>query len=591
MIKKIRTSRKCSSFLILLFLAGGSFLLRFTIINIGTESANYPNFHHFPDETGNIWKALRIGEGNIIIGYVSSLFYYILFLYYAFVFIILKISGTVASLGDFQEFAVIHTDKLLLAGRLFVSFIGSITVGLVYWIGEKIFSRKAGIIAALFLFFSLGHFVKSAELRVDIVLTLFYVLAAYLLYLILKNPEKIRYSMIGGLTIGIAASLKINGLIAAITFGVLFLILFFRKDIPKIQVIKAAALFSIALCLTFAAFNFPSLISPAFLSYTDALSSARFGSLCYQTPYSHSFLFYITKILPRMVSWPLIIGFFLSSLAVLFVRSKDKTYIILLLFLFYSYLFIAGFYTRASWRDILPIIPVICVVIASMLVFAQDKKNLFPLGGIVLVLLVLPVFNMYSHIKLLHKTDTREQAKIWIEENIPGGASISIQNYGPPLIRNEESMYRYWDKEGERIKYHMKNYDDQSLSYNIYLFSKWIDPYLNKDDVRFREELLQYLRENKISHIILSSRSYSRWFSPAADVHMGESTVLNVREYYQIIEEKLDLVQEFIPDTKSTPGPVIKIYKVPASIESFNSNKIFEPHTKSGDGTAGYYWH
>jgi hypothetical protein len=591
MIKRIKSSQTLISLIILFILVSGSFLLKLTTVNVGAETVNYPNFHHFPDETGNLWKALRIGEGKVIIGYISSLFYYFLFLFYSLVFVILKVSGTVASLGDFQEFAIIHTDKLLFAGRLLVSFIGSLTVGLVYWIGERIYSRKVGLISALFLFFSLGHFVKSTELRIDILLTFFYVLSAYLLYLILKNPEKIRYSLISGLTVGIAASFKINGLIAVLTFGILFLILFIRQDIPRIQIIKSAALFFIALCLTFAVFNFPSLSSPAFKAYSNALSSARFGSLCYQTPYSHSFLFYITRILPRMVSWPLILGFFFSSLAVPFLRAKDKTLIILLLFMFYSYLAIAGWYTRASWRDILPVIPIIYLVFSFFLASTIHKKKSLLLSGIVIAMLFFPVFNMYSHIELLQKVDTREQAKTWIEANIPGGTSLSIQNYGPPLTRNRESMYRYWDKEGERIKYHLKNYNDLALSYDIHLFSKWIDPYTRKDDRHFEESFLHYLGDNKIKYLILSSRSYSRWFSPAADVHMEENAALNVRQYYQIIEKKLDLIEEFIPDRKRMPGPVIKIYLVPDNIESFDSSRTFEPHLKTGDGTIGYYWH
>src|SRR3989344_493663 len=87
------------------------------------------------------------------------------------------VSGDFGSLAALKEFYAIHSSDLLIVVRFLSAVFGSLTVLLLYFIGRDLFSKRAGILAALFGAFELLMAQFSQVGRVWSFLTFFIVLA------------------------------------------------------------------------------------------------------------------------------------------------------------------------------------------------------------------------------------------------------------------------------------------------------------------------------------------------------------------------------------------------------------------------------
>ncbi len=110
--------------------------------------------------------------------------------------------------------------------RLFSVIFGSLTAGMVYLLGKAIFNRLVGLLAAFFFAFS-GFDILYSRLAQQEALTLFLVTATlYFFWMGVMRPQKsLKYSIAGGVFLGLAVDTKYIALIVPLTFIIFFFLM------------------------------------------------------------------------------------------------------------------------------------------------------------------------------------------------------------------------------------------------------------------------------------------------------------------------------------------------------------------------------
>jgi len=162
---------------------------------------------------------------------------------------------------------------------------------------------------------------------------------------------------------------------------------------------------------------------------------------------------------------------------------------------------------------------------------------------------------------LLLQPDTRDLAKSWIEANIEQGTNLAVESYGPGIL---DEKYR------QEIENTLQNHDVSRIAphlaspvYNVFLLD-W-DLIESKDRLQ-PERLIPYLESNDIQYVVTSSGYYARFYNNAIDQHYPERAISG-RAFHDAIESHLQLVKQFTPNWDNRPGPVIKVYRVPDTLE------------------------
>ncbi len=131
-------------------------------------------FVYHPDEGFEVNRALQLGTGEFDFNLFRMLkggYFYLLFVEFGFLFVILKVLGFVSSTNDFAMWFIRDPSIFYLTGRVTTGVIGTIAVYLLYRIGARVHSARAGLIAAALLASNVFQVVHSHYITVDIPLT------------------------------------------------------------------------------------------------------------------------------------------------------------------------------------------------------------------------------------------------------------------------------------------------------------------------------------------------------------------------------------------------------------------------------------
>ena len=104
-----------------------------------------------------------------------------------------------------------------------------------------------------------------------------------------------------------------------------------------------------------------------------------------------------------------------------------------------------GTWKELADRYLLVIVPLVlllamrlCVDVVG-LVRPGLRRIAVPVVAVVLaVAFVSPLASSLAFDRGLSGADTREVAREWIQRNVPAGSLIAVENYGPPLVREDE---------------------------------------------------------------------------------------------------------------------------------------------------------
>ncbi len=202
-----------------------------------------------------------------------------------------------------------------------------------------------------------------------------------------------------------------------------------------------------------------------------------------------------------------------------------------------------GTWKELADRYLLVIAPLLILLgvrfcVEAALLRPRARRYAVPVAAVVLtVAFVLPLSASLAFDRTLSGADTREVARTWIQQHVPAGSLIAEENYGPPLVREDQLPH-----------YRAAGLDP--VAYRVVRLKLPVPgtPERTRDLARLRAQGVQY--------VVTSSRVRDRVLAAAADYP-------TLVEFYRQLDASAELVKEFGPGS-GTRGPVLRLYRLGA---------------------------
>jgi 4-amino-4-deoxy-L-arabinose transferase-like glycosyltransferase len=336
-----------------------------------------------------------------------------------------------------------------LLARGMVALFGLATVLMLYFLGRRLYSRNAGLLAAFFLAFTVLHVRDSHFFCTDVPMTFFLVLILYLCVDIVENKDKRAY-LLTGIATGIAIATKQTAILAIPMILIAHLISLWkgrgyslsqcwRTLFSRVSLKKLAMLFGITV-ITFLIANPFLVMSPAqFLARAGKTFEYVKGAL--QPQWTFQFTgatvsYWFSNLLYYGMGPALE---FLCLLGVLWALWKRKWTDGLIFSFLAVYFLIIGFGYMKFIRYAIPFLPFLCLLgarfTAELLEIVRRRVlRLVLFTGLILVA-ALSIFTTLAYLNIYRQADVRIQASRWIFENIPRGATVAYNiSHATPLL-------------------------------------------------------------------------------------------------------------------------------------------------------------
>ena len=459
---------------------------------------------------------------------------FILFFSQKIFFWFIKLLGYHPFLDHYKEFFN-SSDLIFLLGRMITAIIGALTVGLSFLIGNKLFNKRTGITAALFLTFSMSHIASSHFIKPDIPVT-FLIALTVLFSIFIYEKGKLWAYLLCGLCVGLAVATKINGCAVFIS-GLVAHLLYCRKNNYSWKTTllnRNIFIFCLAIPLgVFIGCPYLFLDWKGFMKlfnwYLADQARGR-GPIYFRFGWLH-FIRNINSGIGLFLAIPGYCGILYAS-----IRHKPKH--LLLISFPLLYFVISGKSTFVAQRYTILVLPFIAIAGAFFLNTITDalfKKRLlnklfYPIISI--ALLISPIQQTLTESYLLWAKGTRTIAERWLQDNIPPGSTIAVESYSPYIPKREYKVYQYACLGIQPLEEYEKLSCDYIITtdfaHNRYLYSQK------------KNEYQQYI------------------------------------DFYEDLNNKYPLIKEFYLKPVGFSSPHIKIYKL-KEIAAFNPTPIFIP--------------
>lgn len=530
-------------------------ILRFAGVSYGL-----PIEYHI-DEQMYVSGALRLGAGlPLDVGSNGpNLFYYLLLVEYAAMYLVARVLGTVTSLADFT--ALYKTGNpywFFLLARLTSILSGAMVVPVAYVLGARAYDRRIGLTNAAFVAVTFLLVRDSHYGTPDLLVTLLGTAALVVDLLILQGHSHKRWYLLAGLISGLAIGTKLT--LWPIVFPLVVAHLAGKPWRAWLRSLFQPALLLAALAVLLGfAIAYPALVTNPqhLLDYLAYLSrSGRFGifeQLELNPP--PGWLFYL-----RSLQWGLGLPLLLVSFAgLLWSLWRHRPVDALILAFVIPYLLWISLSKLLFARYLLPIIPSLLVLGGRVLWEAIDRlpgsvssqQRRWAGSVLVLVLMVQPLVTSLRHNALLSQPDTRTEAAEWIRTNIPAGSRIAADwrvhtppiDYDVNISYRGEDLYQVEVVGGNGLSDHPLDwYRSQGFDYLI--TTSFIT------DIRLRDEHMDATRRQFYT-AIAAEMSLIKHFAPYPEGQPKPPSVFE--QIYGPATSLWELEQ---------PGPVLLIYQV-----------------------------
>lgn len=391
-----------------------------------------PYVYH-PDEGFEVYRALRLGMGGFDLERTGKGgLYFLLFLEYGVYFVVQRLTGALAGVGDFaREFAADPT-AFWLMGRWTNVVLGTATVALVAYQGRRMASWRAGILGAAFLAVATRHVIDSHYVTVDVPMALFTFLAVVMIVEDAEGRRRLRalpFALV-------AAYAALNKVPAVLLFLPYFLAVLLRGG-PRGLLRPAVWWPPVLAGLLFMLAN-PGI----WLSWSDTVEMIRAalggggggeaaGPVA-RGPGANLPLFYARVLLESL--GPAILALaFAGVMAGFLRRSRGVALHVSFLLPFFALIAGSGSSHLYYERYVTPLLPGLALLAALGLddflrrrVPAARAGN--ALAVVVALLVVLPPAQASIRFdRVMTRTDTRTLALRWLEANAPHEATVLIE--------------------------------------------------------------------------------------------------------------------------------------------------------------------
>ncbi len=536
------------------------------------------------------WGSQRGLDLNPHFFHYPSLFIYIQFIGQGLLYIGMRLFGLVDSTVDYQALYVIHKTPFYIVGRLITALFSVATVWVTYLIGRRILGRAIAISAAFLLAINTFHISKSQVVEVDVPATCFAALALWLSLRLLEDPRKRTY-LLAGLSVGLATSTKYTA--ALLVLPLLAAHLLARREtvrdrhLNSIAGRRKPAWGSLVLSLAIAVLAF--LATSPFILPDASTFSLHFSMERQHMRLGHfglgetsTWLFYAKSLTDKILGWPLTLLAF-GGFAYL-VAVRRRSWALVLAAFFVPYLIAIASWVMKADRYLLPVLPVALLFAGGICAEAFRLERLaraprtWRLSAAVLVTLLLgwPLLAAYPNHLIRLRPDTRTEAKKWIETNVPAGAFIVVEPYGPELLGPKEFSSLEAD-----VRRSLLESKHKTLLYAIQPLPMFqVKPELSE---AFYDLSLYEVADM----IITSSGVRSRYLA-------DPSRFRHQVAFYDSLENGFQKVRVFLPQRKT--GPTVIIYKNPRQGITFQERRavkgprVLSPSRRTAAGARAIFY-
>lgn len=323
---------------------------------------------------------------------------------------------------------------------------GSLTVGLIYWIGREQFNRKTGIMAALFLATAEYHLMYSRFALTDATFTLlFWASLASLLQGLVRNER--RWFIIGGVFTGMCWNTKYHGffplLILGLWLGMMALMRRKKHLVPTRVLWSNFGIAALLAGLIYLPWFLFVQFSVGYGAILQAQADHSIGQSAIILTPPATLYFYLT----HWLSPALLLAALLGSLMILYRPQSDALFLLLATALF---TIAAMFYTSFP-RLLLPVVPALCLFAAhGVESIARARSIVGALAALVLA------WNMPGAANVLSlRTDAYRQAAAYLQK-------IDA----PVLTQMSKNFYFYDKKKSVELRWHAPDTLDAMMQHS-----------------------------------------------------------------------------------------------------------------------------
>jgi 4-amino-4-deoxy-L-arabinose transferase-like glycosyltransferase len=503
---------------------------------------------------------------------------------------ILSVIGRIGNSIDFQLLYTIDPTPFYLMGRSITTLFAVATVGLTFAIGRRVAGLGVATMAAFWVAVNGFHIAKSQAIEVDVPLTMFVMLTGWFALQIPENP-RLRNYLLAGIFAGLATSTKYSGGLLPVMILLAHLVAVARSSrrvAPAPRPAHAARTTSsrkgrgksrrstepaspppragiawfgplarplwrnlalaAAVCVAALLLTSPYIVLDwdafriGFNYERTHMQEGHFG-----LGSSPAMAWYASVIVDRILGWPLAILALVGLVWVVVVQKRSWAAILAIFPLVYI-LILSSWQMKAA-RYILPVLPIACLMASVAIMQIFERLRRIPLrlrtavAVVVTLLLALPALAEYKDVLRRSRGDTRTLSRQWILDNIPAGAFLVSEAYGPEPFH----AIQFVDMEPELRKALQERYADVPV-YGLLQIpmlqvrSQYVEPFY---------ELDQYVSAD---YLITSSSVRGRY-------EREPQKYPNIIEFYKELDDTWERVKSF--EHLDMVGPDIRIYKNP----------------------------
>jgi hypothetical protein len=537
------------------------------------------------DETYLVNRSLSLGTGDLnphLFEWPGHLLMYALLAIYGLYFVLGYAAGIFSSAENFALSFLVDPSHFYIIGRAFMVLLSMVTVYVTYRVGARAYDRMTGLIAAFFLAVSplvsgISHFALT-----DTPVMLLSILV-FLPVLRIIHEGRTRDYILAGLIVGAGVAVKYNAgaLVIPVLSGHLLHILRNKKPLKGIVFHRglwlsgAALLFGFVAGCPYCLLDYPTFVRDVVFQFSRVSSVGMINA-----EYASPFLYYLRESLAGGIGTGITAVCILGAVRALYRRGDAD--IVLMIFIASYFMYVSSWKVAID-KYLMPLIPAILVIGASLL---RELFGILPVSGrrkgyiIVLCVLALAAGPLMKSLRVDHtltQKDSRTIAKEWIEENIKDGTRIAIDSgrldiakLSPPLNDTPDNLYRIFVEKGmiDENKYLRSGGNIFDKYYQLLTRASSGRKYpltrivLRPDGRIDRNISVEGLKKLHVEYVVVSSFAYEGYESPAFRQNHPEVAEYYSR-FYGDLEKQCILIKEFRSDPDRRQGPTIRIYKMP----------------------------
>ncbi len=571
-------------------------------------------FSYFGDELHFVRRSVAFGSGDLNPHWFHkpAFYMYWLFFEYGLYFAVGYLFTWWGSVDEFARHFFTDMGPFLFIGRMTTVLFSVGTIYLTYRIGTQIINRRVGVMAAVFLSFCVGNFLSSIVVKADVPATFFAMMSLFFI-LSLYRTHRMRDYLLAGVFAGVGTATKYYPITMLATIFLAHVLTREGSGLSWYRRLWSSKL-GISFCGWACGFFFGApynFIDPTWIQQKGSflLKLHTVGTVHREAGYvndtSVGLLEKVQSTLISIKNMGILItdgpamGMVLGSLAILGLlwmgrKGGDKGWICLSYV--GAYMFVASVYSPsyASGRHISMIYPVLCIGAAMMVNQVCELIPEWPLNrqgkslaiAAICTLLVLPGVMIIAQYDFrgLHK-DTRLLAKEWIEQNIPSGTKVLLDDGGPELqmsIKGLKAMYERAQQETRvgaftthlNIEYGYRLVTVREPSYDVLkIYRPWWLPEevlggVNKLETEKDLDMGNPLKLRgvmSLNHYVQDGFEFAVIHSDVYKKYSREpkkTRFPSFAQFYQDLRGQGELIKKIEPDPWLRRGPTVEIYRI-----------------------------